>query len=141
MKFDLAGPRCVNEYEYCQRLAGLGQLSAEEGPRDVSLASMLLTTPVLRVDANGLAGDGARTTDRDSEVPLERNATTRKTRHLAEVVVGWNRPEAQGNVSRRDQLRRVYVGLLLFWEDWGGPTCVEGGDSAVVCVLGFPHDF
>ena len=58
MKFDLAGPRCVNEYEYFQRLAGLGQMSAEEGPQDVSLAVMLLTKPVLRVDANGLAREG-----------------------------------------------------------------------------------
>ena len=40
MKFDLGGPRCVNEYEYCQRLAGLGQMSAEDGPEDVSIALM-----------------------------------------------------------------------------------------------------
>ena len=58
MTFDLPGPCCVNEYEYFQRLAGLGQLSAEEGPQDVSLALMFLTKPVLRVDANGLAREG-----------------------------------------------------------------------------------
>ena len=117
MKFDLAGPRCVKEYEYYQRLAGLGQLLAEEGPQDVSLALMFLTKPVLRVGANGMAREGARTCDREFEVPLEWNATRRKTRHLAAVMVGWNDPQAQVNVIRRDQLRRVYVGLPLFWED------------------------
>ena len=65
MKFDLAGPRCVNKYEYCQRLAGLSQLSAEEGPQGVSLALMFMTKPVLWVLANVLACKGARTSDRD----------------------------------------------------------------------------
>ena len=137
MKFDLAGPRCVNEYEYCRRLAGLGQMSAEDGPQDVSLALMLLTKPVLRVGANGLAREGVRTSHRDFEVPLEWNATTRKTRHLAEVMVGWNHPEAQVNVIRRDQLRRVYVGLPLFWEDWEDPFALRAETPPVCAYLGF----
>ena len=137
MKFDLAGPRCVNEYEYRQRLAGLGQMSAEEGPQDVSLALMLLTKPVLRVGANGLAREGARTSDKDFEMPLEWNATTRKNRHLAEVMVGWNHPEARVNVVHRDQLRRVYVGLPLFWEDWEVPFALRAATPPVCAYLRF----
>ena len=110
MKFDLACSHCVNEYEYCQCLAGLGQISAEEDPQNVSLALMFLTKLVLPVDANGLARVRARMSDSDFEVTLEWNATTRKTRHLAAVMVGWNHLEAQVNVIRSDQLRRAYEG-------------------------------
>ena len=117
MKFDLAGPRCVNEYKNCQRLAGLGQMSAENGPQDASLVLVLLTKLVVRTGANGLVREGARTSDRDFEVPLEWNATTWRTRHLAEVMVEWKHPEAQVNVIRRNQLHRVYVGLPLLWEE------------------------
>ena len=137
MKFDLAGPRCVKEYEYCQRVAGLGQLSAEERPQDVSLALMFLTKSVLRVGANGLAREGARTSDRDFEVPLEWNATTRKTRHLAEVMVGWNHPEAQVNLIRGDQLRRVCVGLPLFWDDREVPVALRAETPPVCAYLVF----
>ena len=137
MKFDLAGPRCVKEYDYCQRLAGLGQMSAEEGPQDVSIPLMLLKKPVLRVRANGLAREGARTSDRDFGLPLEWNATTRTTLHLAEVMVGWNHPEAHVNVARRGQFRRVYVVLLLFWED-GEVRFALGAETPPVCAyLGF----
>ena len=58
MKYDFAGYRCANECEYCQRVTVLGQLMAEEGSQDVSLALMFLTKPVLRVDANGFARKG-----------------------------------------------------------------------------------
>ena len=112
-------------------------MSAEDGRQDVSLALMLLTKPVLRVDANGLAPEGAHTSDRDFEMPLEWNATTRKTLHLAEVMVGWNHPEAQVNVIRRDQLRRVYVGLPLFWEDWEVPFALRAEIPPVCAYLGF----
>ena len=98
---------------------------------------MLLTMPLLRVDANGLARQAARMSDRDFEVPLEWNATTRKIRHLAEVVVGWNHPEAQVNVIRRHQLRRVYVGLPLFWEDWEVPFALRAETPPVCAYLGF----
>lgn len=115
MKFDLTGPRCVNEYEYCQLLASLSPMFVEDGPQDVSLSLMFLTQPV---DTNGLDLEGARTGESDREMPLEWNAPTWKTRHPAEAMVRWNHPEAQFNVIRRDQLCRVYVGLNLFWEDW-----------------------
>ena len=137
MKFDLAGPRCVKEYDYCQRLAGLGQMSAEEGPQDVSIPLMLLKKPVLRVRANGLAREGARTSDRDFGLPLEWNATTRTTLHLAEVMVGWNHPEAHVNVARRGQFRRVYVVLLLFWEDWEVRFALRAETPPVCAYLGF----
>ena len=137
MEFDLAGTRCVNEYEYCLRLAGRGKLSAEEGPQDVSLVLMFLTKPVHRVGASELAGEGARTSDEDFEVPLEWYATTRKTIHLAEVMVGWNYEEAQVNVICRDQLRRVYVGLPLFWEDWEVPFALRPETPPVCSYLGF----
>ena len=136
-KFDLAGPRCVNEYEYCHRWAGLDQFSPEERPQDVSLALMILTKPALRVDANGLAREGTRTSDRDFEVPLEWNATTRNTHHLAELMVGRNHPEAQVNLIRRDRLRRVYVGLPLFWEDREVPFALRAKAPPVCAYLGF----
>ena len=141
MKFDLAGPRYVNKYEYCLRLAGLGQMLAEEGPQDVSFALMFLTKPVLRVGVNGLAREGARASDRGFGVPLEWNAMTRSTRHLAEVMVGCIHPEAQVNVIRCDQLRRVYVGLPLFWEDWEVPFAMRAETppvSAYCRTIGAP---
>ena len=73
----------------------------------------------------------------DFEVLLEWNATTRKTRHLPEVMVGWNHPEAQVNVIRRDQLRRVYAGLGLLWEDSGVPFALRAETVPVCAYLGF----
>ena len=80
---------------------------------------------------------GARTSGRDFEVPPEWNATTRKTRHLAEVMVGRNHPKAQVNMVRRDQLRRVYVGLPLFWEDWEVQFALRAETPPVCAYLGF----
>ena len=58
MKFDLDGPLCLKEYDYCERLAGLGQMSVKEGAQCVSLALMFLTKSVLRVSTTRLARDG-----------------------------------------------------------------------------------
>ena len=66
-------------------------------------------------------------------MPPEWNAT----RHLAEVMVGWNHPEAQVNVIRRDQLRGVYVGLPPFWEDWEVPFALRAETPLVCAYLGF----
>ena len=92
---------------------------------------------MLRVGANGLAREGARTSDRDFEVPLEWNATARKTHHFAEVVMGWSHREARVNVILRDQLLRVYVSLPLFWEDWEVPFALRAKTPPVCAYLGF----
>ena len=70
-------------------------------------------------------------------MPLERNATTRKTRHLAEVMVGWSRPAAQVKLIRRDQLRCVYVSRPLFWEDSEVPFALRAETPQVCAYLGF----
>ena len=52
-------------------------------------------------------------------------------------MVGWNHSEAQVNVIRRDQLRREYVGIRLFWEDWEVPFALRAEHPPVCAYLGF----
>ena len=119
MCFDLARPRCDNEYDSCQRVADLDVMPEHDAPEDVSLALLCLSKPIIRVSENSMPREGASTTDRDFVVPLGWTAQERKARHHIEAMVGWHHPEALS--VRRDYARRVYVNLPMFREEWEVP--------------------
>ena len=117
--FDLARPRCLNEYDYCQRVVGLDVVREQDAPGDVSLVFQRLSKPKIRFGADAMLREGAETTDRDFEFPLGRTAQERKSRHHIEAMVGWLYPEVVS--VRRDYARRVYVNLPTFREEWEVP--------------------
>ena len=139
MSFDLARPRCVNEYEYCQRVADLDVMPEHDALEDVSLALLCLSTPILRVGADGMPRGGTSTTDRDFEVPLGWTAQEREARHHIEAIVGWHHPEALS--VRRDYARRVYVNLPMFWEEWEVPFSFRAGTPPLFAYRGFALNY
>ena len=74
-------------------------------------------------------------TDRDFEVPLGWTAQEWKARHHIEAMIRWQRPEVLS--VRRDYARRVYVNLLMFWEEWKVPFSFRPEAPPLFVYMGF----
>ena len=60
MSFDRARPRCVNEYDYCQRVGDLDVMPEHYAPEDFPLALLCLSKPILRVGTDSMPREGPR---------------------------------------------------------------------------------
>ena len=138
MSFDIARPRCVNEYGYCQRVADLDVMPEHDAPE-----SFVGTIMPVETDTSSWRGRYAASRGLDEgsgfrcPVAVEGGwkAQKRKDLHHIEALVGWHHPEALS--VRRDYAHRVYVNLPMFREEWEVPFSFRAETPPLFANRGF----